>query len=148
MSAQSSRTSQTSSATTHGPPTTTVHLRPRPKKKAVQWTEEVVDNENMGKRSSKSTSKFSLQNIFVKHHFLTSPLQFAANMNPIMYGAMILPGVNPRLMTAMIVRLAIGLMGNLIPSFNFHPFTLNTIILISFPSAFADPFMFYLRLKP
>lgn len=55
MSTQSSRKSQTNVTTTQAPQSTTVHLKPRPKKKAVKWNESVVDNEDMGKRSSKST---------------------------------------------------------------------------------------------
>lgn len=56
MSAQSSRVSQTNLTTTQAPQSTTVHLRPRTKKKGVKWDEDVVDNEDMGKRSSKSTA--------------------------------------------------------------------------------------------
>ena len=45
------------------PTTTTVHLKPRTKKKAVQWTDDVVDNEGMGKKSSKSTPTIDRKSI-------------------------------------------------------------------------------------
>ena len=56
--------------TTQPTSTTTVTLKPRGKKKSVQWTEDVVDNEGMGKRSSKSMPKINNSGILnLKHNF-------------------------------------------------------------------------------
>ena len=107
MSAQATKpTTQTTTAQTA--PTATVHLKLRPKKKAVVWTEDVVDNENMGKRSSKSTPQTSI--LFGEtsfRHLLTCIAlcaQFVACMSPTTTGTLTLPVATLRATTNTTVR--------------------------------------------
>lgn len=70
MSTHAPQEASRATTTTQSSSTTTVTLKSRTKKKAVQWTEDVVDNEGMGKRSSKSMPKINDSKIiFEKRNF-------------------------------------------------------------------------------